>query len=126
MWNHLSANHTLIKSDTVDQVFFACLNFREFQILEFFATIGIREFPFFFSSAIIIKKFARFLNSRIGRPREIRENKNLANITRSTVSQGRVVVVTNDIFLFLCDIITPRRNSIVSSHSITQTTFTAI
>ena len=65
----------------VDLVIFACLNFREILILEIFTEIRIPEFTFFFSSAIIILIFARFLNSRNG----IRENNNLANITRSTV-----------------------------------------
>ena len=61
---------------TVDLVIFACFNFREFQILELVTKFKIREFSFFFSSAIIIIIFARFLNSRICSPREIRENKN--------------------------------------------------
>ena len=34
---------------------------------------------------------ARFLNSRMCPPRESRENKNLANITRSTVVNGNGV-----------------------------------
>ena len=63
---------------------FTYVNSREFPILGFFANLGIREFSFFFRSAIIIIIFARFLNSRIC-PREIRKNSNLANITRSTV-----------------------------------------
>ena len=50
---------------TVDQVIFACLNFREFLILGPFTKFKIREFSFFFSSSIIIIIFARFLNSRI-------------------------------------------------------------
>ena len=73
------------ESHTVDLVIFACLNFREFLIWELFTKFRIREFLFFFSSAIITIIFARFLNSRICLPREIRENLNLANITRSTV-----------------------------------------
>ena len=48
----------------------------------------------FFNSAIIIIIFARFLNSRIGRPREISENENLANITRSTASCFNVRIWT--------------------------------
>ena len=59
---------------TIDHVIFACLNFHEFLILEFFTKIRIREFSFFLISAIVIIIFARFLNSRIGRPLEIREN----------------------------------------------------
>ena len=58
---------------TVDLVIFACLNFREFLILELFTIFLFREFSFFFSSAIIKIIFARFLNWRIC-PREIREN----------------------------------------------------
>ena len=68
---------------TVDLVIFACLNFREFRILALFTKFRIGEF--FYISAIIIIIFARFLNSRICPLREIRENQNLANITRSTV-----------------------------------------
>ena len=54
-------------------------NFRVFQfsrISDFglFTKFRIREFSFFFSSAIIIKNFAGFLNSRICLRREIREN----------------------------------------------------
>ena len=59
---------------TVYLVIFAGLNFREFLILGFFTKFRIREFLFFFSIAIRIIIFARFLNSRICSPREIREN----------------------------------------------------
>ena len=72
---------------TVDLVIFACLNFREFRILALFTKFRIREF--FFISAIIIIIFSKFLNSRICPLREIRENQNLANITRSTVYTSR-------------------------------------
>ena len=72
-------------SHTVDLVIFACLVFREFLILGLFTKFIIREFVFFFSSAIIIIIIVRYLNSRICPPREIRENQNLANITRTTV-----------------------------------------
>ena len=61
-------------SVTVDQVIFACLNIREFRILELFTKFRIREFSFFFSSAIKIIIFTKLLNSRICPPREIREN----------------------------------------------------
>ena len=64
----------LLEMYTVDLVILAWVNFREFQILRFFTKFKIREFSFFFSRAIIIIIFARFLNSRICRPREIREN----------------------------------------------------
>ena len=60
--------------NTVDLLFFACSNFREFLILGLFSKFRIREFSFFFSSAIIIIIFAIFLNSRICPLREIREN----------------------------------------------------
>ena len=52
-----------LRVNTVDLVIFVCLNICEFLIL-------ICDFLFFFSSAIIIIIFARFLNSRIC-PREI-------------------------------------------------------
>ena len=73
---------------TVDLVIFACLYFRETLTLGFFTKFKIRESSFSFNSAIIIIIFAGFLNSRICPPREIRENQNLANITRSTVLVG--------------------------------------
>ena len=63
---------------------FACLNFRDF----FFVT-----FIFFSGSAIIIIIFTSFLNSRICPPREIRENENLANNTRSTVCDYECIVL---------------------------------
>ena len=75
------------KRYTVDLVIFACLNFREFLFLRLFTKFRIRDCSFFFSSAILKIIFASFLSSRICPPREIRENKKLANITRSTVSQ---------------------------------------
>ena len=56
--------------NTVDLVIFTCLNFREFLILGLFMKLRIREFSFFFSSAIIIIIFARFLNSRYCPPRK--------------------------------------------------------
>ena len=59
---------------TVDLVIFACLNFREFLILRLFTKFRIREFSFFFSGSNIMIIFARFLNSRVCPPREIREN----------------------------------------------------
>ena len=59
---------------TVDMVIFACSNFREFLILGLCTKFENREFLFFFRSVIIIIIFARFLNSRIYHPREIREN----------------------------------------------------
>ena len=52
--------HNCEKSNTVDLVIFACLNFREFLIWGLFTKFRIREF--FFSSAIIIIIFVRFLN----------------------------------------------------------------
>ena len=59
---------------TVDLIIFAFLNFREFQILGLFTKFIICEYSFFFSSAIIIIIFTRFLNSRISPSREISEN----------------------------------------------------
>ena len=53
------------RSNTVDLVIFAVLNFREFLILGLFTKFRIRKFLFIFSSAIIIIIFAGFLNSRI-------------------------------------------------------------
>ena len=50
---------------SVNLIIFACLNFREFLILGLLTKFRIREFPFFFCSAIIIIIFARFLISRI-------------------------------------------------------------
>ena len=70
---------------TVVLVIFACLNFREFQILGLITMFRIRDFLFFFNGAIIRIIFARFFNSRICLPCELRENLNPANITRSTV-----------------------------------------
>ena len=61
----------------------------------------IREFSFVFSSANIIIIFARFLNSKFFPPREIRENQNLANITRSTVLSHRYVALTDDVRFFV-------------------------
>ena len=58
----------------VNLVIFACLNFREFLILELFTKNKICKLSFFFSSAIIIIIFAVFLNSEICSPREICEN----------------------------------------------------
>ena len=52
-------------SYTVDPVIFACLDFREFLILELFTKFRIREFSFSFSSAIIIIRFARFKSGTI-------------------------------------------------------------
>ena len=59
-----------MRNSTVDLVILACLNFRDFLILGLCTKIRTCEFPFFFSSAIIIIIFARFLNSRICPPRE--------------------------------------------------------
>ena len=42
-------------------------------MLRFFMKFFIREFSFFSSGAIIVVIFARFFNSRICSPREIRE-----------------------------------------------------
>ena len=59
----------------VDLVIFACLDFREFVLLRHSAMSRIRALSILMiGSAIIIIIFARFLNSRIFRPREIREN----------------------------------------------------
>ena len=69
----------------MDLVIFVCFNFREFLIFVLFTKFRIRDFSFFFSRAIIIIIFARFLNSRICLPRKICENYSLVNITRSTV-----------------------------------------
>ena len=57
---------------TVDLVIVACLNFRAFLILGLFTKFRIREFLFFFSSAIRKIFFTSFL--RICLLREIREN----------------------------------------------------
>ena len=70
----LTHKYTYVYVHTVDLVIFACLNYREFFILGLFAKVRIRELSFFSSSAIIIIIFARFLNSRICPPREIRKN----------------------------------------------------
>ena len=59
---------------SVDLVIFACLNLREFHILGLFTKFRIRKFLVFFSSVTIIIILARFLNSRIYPPREIRKN----------------------------------------------------
>ena len=83
------SNHVV--AYTVDLVIFASLNFREFLILGLFTKFRIREFTFFFSSVIIIIIFARFLNSRIRPAREIRDNRNLANIARFTVFNNNVL-----------------------------------
>ena len=48
---------------SVDLVIFACSNFREFLILGLFTKFTIREFSFFFSSAIIIIISTLYLNS---------------------------------------------------------------
>ena len=71
---HAGRRVCFIKHITVNLVIFACLNFREFLILGLFTKFRIHEFSFFFSSAIIVIIFARFLNSRICPPRDIREN----------------------------------------------------
>ena len=63
-----------VARNTVYLVILACLNFREFLILRLFTKFRILEFSFFFSRTILIILFARFLNSRICPPREIREN----------------------------------------------------
>ena len=60
--------------NTVNLVIFACFNFREFPILGLFTKFRIRDFSFVLRGAIIKINFARFLNSRIYPPREIREN----------------------------------------------------
>ena len=51
----------------------ACFNIRE-SLIVVLLTFKIREFLFFFSSAIITIIFASFLNLRICPFREIREN----------------------------------------------------
>ena len=51
----------LLGYNTVDLVIFACLNFREFLISRLFTISKICEFSFFFSSAITVIIFARFL-----------------------------------------------------------------
>ena len=58
--NTLFEKHTV--DHTVDLVIFARLHFREFLFLGLFTKLRIREFSFFFTSAIIIT-FAIFLNS---------------------------------------------------------------
>ena len=63
-----------VKANTVDLVIFAGLYFREFLIWGFFTKFKINESSFFFNNAIIIIIFARFMNSKICPPREIREN----------------------------------------------------
>ena len=64
----LPTTFVMYDCDAVDQVIFACSNFREFLILVLFTKLRICEFSFFFSRFIIIKIFAGFLN------REIRKN----------------------------------------------------
>ena len=59
-----------VSANTVDPIIFACLNCREFLVLGLFTKFRIREFLFFFSSAIIIIFFARFLNWRKLKPRK--------------------------------------------------------
>ena len=59
---------------TVDPVIFACLDFREFVILGLFAMSRIRKLSISMIGSTIRIIFARFLNSRICAPREIREN----------------------------------------------------
>ena len=62
--------------NTVDLVIFACLNFRKFLILGLFTKFRIREFSFFFSSAIMKNNFhdileiANLCSSRKLKPRE--------------------------------------------------------
>ena len=56
-------SHPKIKSYTVDLVIFAFFNFLEFSFLGLFTKLGIREFPFYFRSTIIIIIFTRFVNS---------------------------------------------------------------
>ena len=57
--------HIILYFTTVDLVIFAYSNFRGFLILRLFTKFRIREFSFFFSSAIIKIIFTRFLNSPI-------------------------------------------------------------
>ena len=59
---------------TVDLVIFGCLISHEIFIWGLFTKFKIRECSCLSSSAIIIIIFARFFNSRIRSPREIREN----------------------------------------------------
>ena len=73
---------------TVNLIILACLIFSWLSDFGTFTKLRIREFSFFFSSAIIKIIFAIFLNSRFFLPRQIRENANLANITRSTVDSN--------------------------------------
>ena len=80
-----------------------CLNFREFPILGLFTKFRIREFSFFPSSAIIIIIFTRFLNWRICPFREIRENYNLANITRSTVCDISDMFRQREYYIYIGD-----------------------
>ena len=69
-------NITFVSLDpyTIDLVIFACLNFHEFPILGLLTKFRIREFSFFFSSAII-KMFSQdSWNLWICPPHEIRKN----------------------------------------------------
>ena len=68
---HLMVLEWILALYTVDLVIFACLHFL---ILGLFTKFRVGEFSCSFSSAIIIIIFARFFNSRICPPREIREN----------------------------------------------------
>ena len=56
---------------SVDLVIFVCVNFRECLIFRLITKLRIRELSLYFSSAIIIIIFARFLNSRQLKYREI-------------------------------------------------------
>ena len=69
----------LLRPYTVDPVIFACFNIGEFLILGLFTKFRIREFSFFSSSVIIIKKIGEILeftilsasqNSQKFKPRE--------------------------------------------------------
>ena len=71
---HIYIIHTQIIYNTVDMLIFTCLIFRNFFILGLSTKLRIREFPLFFSSAIIIIIFTKFLNSQMC-PQEILENK---------------------------------------------------
>ena len=74
----------LILMPAVHVLIFACLNFRGFLILGLFTKLKIREFSFFFSSAIIIIIFVTFFNlSSLQNSRKLKS----PNITRSTVYQ---------------------------------------
>ena len=75
--------------NTVSQIYCRSGNFRVFKFSQIsdFGTFHEVYTSRNFSSAITIIIFARFLNSRICPPCEIREISNLANITRSTVCE---------------------------------------